>query len=84
MSDLEEFRRMKDAFFASDPASPLFDEEQAEFRGLKYFPENPALRLTLTVARDPERGQVRIETTDGDTQTYSRYGRFSFKVMGSG
>ena len=39
---------MKDAFFASDPASPLFDEEQAEFRGLKYFPENPALRLTLT------------------------------------
>ena len=65
MSDLEEFRRMKDEFFASDPASPLFDEEQTEFSGLKYFPENPALRLTLKVARDSERGQVRIDTTDG-------------------
>lgn len=32
---------MKDAFFASDPASPLFDEEQAEFRGLEDFPRIP-------------------------------------------
>jgi uncharacterized protein (DUF1684 family) len=82
MSDLDEFRRMKDTFFASDPASPLFDEEQAEFSGLKYFPENPALRLTLKVVRDPEREKVRIETTDGDTQTYARYGRFSFEIDG--
>lgn len=82
MSELERFRRMKDAFFASDPASPLLEEQQEGFQGLRYFDEAPALRLTVHVDLLPPGDRLAIQTTDGDTQTYTRFGRFSFEVDG--
>ncbi len=82
MSDLAEFRRLKDAFFADDPASPLLEEQQVNFKGLNYFPENPALRLTLALEAYPAGDRFKIETTDGDTQTYTRFGQFRFEIDG--
>ena len=43
MSDLDDFRADKDAFFRDDPRSPLTDEQRARFSGLSYFPETPEL-----------------------------------------
>ncbi len=43
MSSLDIFRSQKDRFFASHPDSPLTHEQKRNFRGLSYFPENPAL-----------------------------------------
>lgn len=82
MTELERFRRMKDEFFAADPASPLLEEQQDGFQGLRYFDEEPALRLTVTVDRLPPGDQLAILTTNGDSQTYTRYGRFQFEVDG--
>ena len=43
MSILEQFRQHKDMFFKDDPHSPLEPEQQEEFVGLNYYPENPDL-----------------------------------------
>ncbi len=82
MSDLDLFREEKDRFFASHPQSPLTPEQQHDFNGLKYFPENPALRLEVTVDVFPEKDPMVMQTSTGGTQTYTRYGRFKFSVEG--
>jgi uncharacterized protein (DUF1684 family) len=80
MNDLMEFRKMKDEFFASDEQSPLTSKQKKGFKGLNYFPPNPALDLEVTVHEFPDKQQVEMQTTTGEIQQYERYGRFSFIV----
>jgi len=82
MTDLEIFRAEKDRFFASHPQSPLTPEQQRNFRGLSYFPENTGLRLEVTVDKIPQQEQVTMQTSTGGTQTYTRFGIFTFNVDG--
>ena len=82
MSELDEMRKEKDAFFRESHQSPLLPEQQAGFNGLKYFPENKELRLEVDVERFPTQEQVQIQTNTGDVQTYTRFGRFGFDVDG--
>jgi uncharacterized protein (DUF1684 family) len=79
---LDVFRREKDDFFRHDPNSPLTPEQRLGFTGLRYFPENPALRLTVDVEPFAEAETIRMQTSTGDVQTYERYGRFTFEVDG--
>jgi uncharacterized protein (DUF1684 family) len=82
MSNLNEFRREKDEFFRSHPQSPLTHEQKHAFKGLKYFPENPSLRLELAVERSNISEAINIQTTGGKPQIFRRYGRFKFEVDG--
>lgn len=82
MSELEQLRREKDQFFRTSPHSPLTPEQQRSFEGLKYFPENPGLDLTVGVEEFPEKEKIQMQTTTGDVQTYQRFGRFRFEVGG--
>jgi len=82
MSDLESFRQEKDEFFRHSPHSPLTPEQQAVFTGLRYFPENPALRLTVDVERFPNPETIRMQTSTGDVAEYERFGRFRFTIDG--
>jgi uncharacterized protein (DUF1684 family) len=82
LANLQEFRREKDAFFGSDFQSPLTHEQRHAFKGLKYFPENAALRLEVQVEKSTSNETVSIETTGGQPQSYQRYGRFKFSVEG--
>jgi hypothetical protein len=82
LSELDDFRKMKDEFFSRDPHSPLTAEQQREFGGLAYFPENPDLRLDLPLEPFPEQVEVQIQTSTGSVQTYTRYGRIRFTVEG--
>ncbi len=76
-------RREKDQFFKASPHSPLSEDQQAAFTGLRYYPHNPALDLTVTVERLPQdNNEIVIETTTGETRRYRRYGRFQFTVEG--
>jgi uncharacterized protein (DUF1684 family) len=68
--------------FASDGHSPLTPEQRQTFAGLHYFPENPALRLDVTVEEFAQKDNIEMQTTTGDVQTYTRYGRFKFNVDG--
>ncbi len=82
MSELQEFRASKDDFFAHHPQSPLTAEQKRGFDGLDYFDESPDLQLEVLVEKFPEQKEVVIQTSTGQTQTYTRFGKFKFSVGG--
>jgi uncharacterized protein (DUF1684 family) len=82
MTQLDEFRAEKDSFFSESTESPLTPEQKRGFVGLRYFPENPGLRLEVAVEELPDREQIQMQTSTGDVQTYFRYGRIRFPVEG--
>lgn len=75
-------RHEKDTFFKTSAYSPLTPEQQAEFDGLRYYDPNPDLDLTVTVTPFAEQDTLVMQTNTGDTQTYRRYGSFTFMVDG--
>src|SRR5512139_2785923 len=82
MNTLQTFRLEKDAFLVNNPHSPLTRQQRKDFRGLAYFPENPALRLEVEVERFPEPQEIQIQSSTGDVLTYTRFGKFRFTVEG--
>ena len=82
MTELADFRAQKDAFFKAHPQSPLTAEQQTCFAGLRYFPENPVLRLVLPLEEYAEKDTVIMQTSTGDARLYIRYGRLRFTVDG--
>jgi uncharacterized protein len=82
MSELDDFRRAKDDFFARDPQSPLTREQKSTFTGLHYFPENPALVIEAPVELFNPQNEIQMQTSTGDVQHYTRYGRLRFTVDG--
>ncbi len=82
MTDLEISRAQKDDFFGSHPQSPLTAEQRKNFDGLKYFPENSALRFEVMVEEFATKEKIVMPTTAGDEQHYTRYGKFKFSVDG--
>ncbi|HSB88440.1 MAG TPA: DUF1684 domain-containing protein [Anaerolineales bacterium] len=82
MTDLEAFRHEKDDFFQTNPYSPLTPEQQRDFAGLRYFPEDPGLRLKVPVERFDAPDTIRMQTSTGDVQAYERFGRFRLTVDG--
>jgi uncharacterized protein (DUF1684 family) len=82
MSQLTEFRKHKDIFFKTDPQSPLTPDQRVEFTGLKYFPENPKLRVTAKVQAFTDQPLVSMMTSTGGVKEYYKYGQFSFEVDG--
>lgn len=81
-TDLTTFRSSKDQLFAHSRQSPLTTHQQRTFTGLRYFPENPALRFDLPVEPFVEQKTIVMQTTSGDQQLYERYGRVHFSVDG--
>lgn len=82
MTPLQDFRREKDAFFQSHPQSPLTPEQKRAFKELNYFPENPALRLEVTVEEFNPQATVTMQTSTGEVREYQRFGKFRFAVDG--
>ena len=82
MTELEEFRKQKDVFLATDRHSPLTSGQRKDFKGLEYFPENPDLRLEVEVEELPEKHTVEMHTSTGSVQSYTRHGTFKFNVDG--
>ena len=82
MSQLDQFRAQKDDFFQHDWQAPLLPEQRQTFTGLKYYPENPALRLTVPIEPHADQAIVTLITSTGSAQEYVKYGQFSFEVNG--
>jgi uncharacterized protein (DUF1684 family) len=84
MSELDEFRAEKDAFFRDDPHSPLGSEQRATFEGLEYFPENEALVIKgqLQTEGIDRAERIVMQTTTGGEQEYRRAGVVRFEVDG--
>jgi uncharacterized protein (DUF1684 family) len=82
MAELTEIRKRKDQFFEHDPHSPLSSEDKRSFSGLKYYAENPDLRLDVTVERANGHDKVQMQTNTGELRDYFKYGTFQFEVDG--
>lgn len=82
MNDLEHFRAQKDEFFSAHPQSPLTPEQKQVFSGLSYFDEDPDLRLEVSVEKFSDQIKFEMQTSTGQTQTYTRYGSFKFDLGG--
>jgi uncharacterized protein (DUF1684 family) len=84
MSELTSFREAKDLSFAQDRNSPLTRAQRRKFRGLDYFPENPKLRFLVKITELSDRDRVVIEltTSTGGSNSYVRWGTFTFAVGG--
>jgi uncharacterized protein (DUF1684 family) len=82
MSTLDQFRAQKDDFFQHDWQSPLTADQREGFSGLQYYPENPALRLTLPIEPYTDREIVTMITSTGSAREYVQAGWFSFEVNG--
>ncbi len=82
MTELQRFRRQKNKFLKSDEHSPLSKEQRRAFEGLKYYPENQALRFDAEVEPFTERMHVQMQTSTGAVQEYVKYGKFNFEVDG--
>lgn len=82
MTALTEFRQQKDEFFKHDWQSPLEADQRQNFTGLKYYPENPALRFTLSIVPSADQERVTMITNTGSVREYVKYGQFSFEVNG--
>jgi hypothetical protein len=77
-----ELRHAKDAYFGGAHDSPLSVAQRAQFAGLRYFPEDAAYRMTVTV--DPTGGGDLgdVEMSDGSTSRLRRVGTVRFDVGG--
>ncbi len=82
MSELPKFRKAKDHFFKTSVQSPLTGEQKRRFRGLTYFPENPALRFELPLERYEKPEHVQMQTSTGDVQDFVHVGQVRFQVNG--
>jgi uncharacterized protein (DUF1684 family) len=82
MSDLKLFRKEKDEFFKTSRQSPLSMEQKRDFTGLRYYPENPSLRLELKLERFAQAEPVVLPTSTGDEQDYFHVGKIRFEVAG--
>jgi uncharacterized protein (DUF1684 family) len=82
MDALARFRKTKDDFFAHDPDSPLTPDQRRSFKGLKYFPPDPALRLEVELKPFPQPETIRMQTTTGSVQEYQRSGRITVQADG--
>ena len=82
MSELEDFRREKDQFFRTHQTSPLTPSQKRSFQGLHYYPENSALRFHLPLDANIAHDTIVMETSTGDTQSYTRAGKITFAVDG--
>jgi uncharacterized protein (DUF1684 family) len=56
--------------------------QKDSFHGLRYFPENPALRLEFPIDEFDQPDEVQMQTSTGDIQVYIRYGLIHFEVDG--
>jgi uncharacterized protein len=82
MSELDDFRAEKDAFFKNHFQSPLSQEQKRDFNGLNYFPEDEALRLEVKAELLNDSKPMLMQTSTGGAQEYIRYGRFKIQVDG--
>ncbi len=78
-------RRAKDRFFATSPHTPIEANDRPGFRGLAYYPVDPAYRLgALRLERYEGGGPERfaIPTSDGALRPARRAGSFRFELGG--
>lgn len=77
---LQRFRAAKDDLFAHHPQSALDEEQRKTFRGLHYFPYNPAMCFTVNIDTQVEATSQTVVMNAVETMTMTTVGRMHFTV----
>jgi len=80
--DILAARGQRDADFASDPDSPIPPADRGAFRGLDYWPPDPAYRFVGEIHPYPPSEPFEIITTTGRARPCVRHGWVSFELGG--
>ena len=78
---IAEFRRRRNELLRNHSQSPIPTEERAKFAGIRYFPPDPAYRITTRLEPSESDEEIVIETggPDGDIR-YRRGGVLHFNL----
>ena len=79
---LEREREEKDRSFAMHFQSPVPPQERAKFKGLAYYPAEPAYRFELEMLEHEEKKIVGMAYTKGNEREFLRWGEFQFTIGG--
>jgi len=77
----QQFRATRDRLFKSHPASPLIEQERAQFKTLSYFPYQSRYRVLGEVQLSERVELLESELPEG-TFRYQRFGEVRFKLDG--
>jgi uncharacterized protein (DUF1684 family) len=76
-----EWRAGRDRLFATHPQTPLGADAQARFEALRFFPYDPAFRVTGTVvAAEPAIRE--IDSSTGERIRFRQFGLVEFELWG--
>jgi uncharacterized protein (DUF1684 family) len=75
------WRSVRDELFGSHPQSPLRPDARSRFRGLEYFPYDPALRVLAEVV-PAEEAPLSIAGSAGSRIRFGRFALARFELAG--
>src|SRR5947209_2655950 len=79
---LQRFRESRDELFAKHSQSALDQEQKQKFRGLRYFPYNPALCVEADIESNVEPQILSVAMNAEETMTITTVGRLYFELEG--
>jgi uncharacterized protein (DUF1684 family) len=82
ISQVQEFRKGKDEFFATSHDSPLAHGKTGSFKGLRYFSPDPRYKILANLHRYDNPEKVTMTTSKGTRQQFHRLGYFEFDIEG--
>ncbi len=77
---LQRFREGKDALFAHHPQSALDEAQRQHFRGLHYFPYNPAMRFVVSIDTAVEQTRQQVAMNVHESMSMITMGRVHFTI----
>jgi len=81
INSILEKRRRIDLFMEQSPDSPFPVEQRSTFQGLKFFPPDPAYRVTARLVPIAAQEEVLLPTSDGTVRRYLRYAWAEFDLQ---
>src|SRR5437588_4385206 len=79
---LQRFRETRDALFATHPQSALDEEQRQQFKGLRYFPYNPAGSVVAEVETAIEPVVLSVAMNEAESMTMTAVARLHFTLEG--
>lgn len=79
---LQRFREARNDLFARHPQSALDEEQRQSFRGLNYFPYNPAMCVIADVDTNVEPTLLTVTMNTEEAMSMTRVGRLHFSIEG--
>ena len=83
IKEVQSSRKKKDLEFKRGEKSPVLPKDKRKFKGLQYFPVNPAYKVEATFVRDSSQSPFKMKTSTGRLPDYVKYGELHFTFSGN-